>query len=273
MKNVDHDRRPARQGNDLIDSMNIAIRLGILVLAGMAVLGGCASSGPLFNQMTADSTFRYGTNKLAEEDWDDAVQAFQQFTFQFPSDPRYQEARFRLGEAYFGKGEYVTSAAEFDRLASDFPSGEYSPEARLKVCQSYAELSPKPQRDQQYTQSAVDHCESLIAFYPRRTELVAQAQEIIAEMRDKLAEKKFRIGEFYLKRLKAYDSAVQYFNDTLNEYPESSVVPKVLFHLWEAYVELGYDDEASEVRERLIREHSTTDEARRLEVVSRNDDP
>lgn len=252
--------------------MNIAIRFGILAFAGMAGLAGCASSGPLFNQMTADSTFQYGTNKLAEGDWDDAIQAFQQFTFQFPSDPRYQEARFRLGEAYFGKEEYVTSAAEFDRLATDFPSGEYSPQARLKVCESYAELSPKPQRDQQYTQSAVDHCESLITFYPRRTELVEHAREIIARMRDKLAEKKFRTGEFYLKRLKAYDSAVQYFNETLTEYPESSVVPKTLFGLWEAYVELGYDEEANEVRERLIREHSTTEEAKRLQVVSRDDD-
>lgn len=251
--------------------MNIAIRFVILALAWMPLLGGCASSGPPFSQMTADSTFQYGTNELAEGDWDGAIDAFQQFTFQFPSDPRYQEARFRLGEAYFGKEEYVTSAAEFDRLATDFPSGEYAPEARLKVCQSYAELSPKPQRDQQYTESAIEHCQSLVAFYPR-AEQVAQAEVIIAEMRDKLAEKMFETGDFYFKRLKAYDSAIHYFNDTLTRYPESSIVPKVLFRLWEAYVEVGYDEEASEVRERLIREHSTTDEAKRIQVVSRDDD-
>lgn len=252
--------------------MNIAIRFVILTLTGMPLLGGCASSGPPFSQMTADSTFQYGTNELAEEDWDGAIDAFQQFTFQFPSDPRYQEARFRLGEAYFGKEEYVTSAAEFDRLATDFPSGEYAPEARLNVCESYAELSPDKQRDQQYTESAIEHCESLIAFYPRRTELVERAQEIIRTMRDKLAEKMFDTGDFYFERLKAYDSAIQYFNDTLTRYPESSIVPKVLFRLWEAYVEVGYDEEASEVRERLIREHSTTEEAKRIQVVSRDDD-
>lgn len=250
--------------------MNIAIRFGILVLAWVPLLGACASGGPQFSQMTADSTFQHATNELAAGDWDDAIQAFQQFTFQFPSDPRYQEARFRLGEAYFGKGEFVTAASEFDRLASDFPSGEYAPEARLKVCESYAELSPGPQRDQQYTESAIDHCESLISFYPRSPQ-VARAQEIIGEMRDKLAEKMFRTGEFYRNRLKAYDSAVQYFNETLVAYPESSIVPKVLFSLWETYVELGYETEANEVRERLIREHSATDEAKRIQVVSRDD--
>lgn len=251
--------------------MNIAIRSAILALVGLPLLGGCASSGPPFSQMTADSTFQYGTNTLAEGEWDDAIDAFQQFTLQFPSDPRYQEARFRLGEAYFGKEEYVTSSAEFDRLATDFPSGEYAPEARLKVCESYAELSPESQRDQQYTESAIEHCESLIAFYPR-SPLVARAEEIIRDMRDKLAEKMFDVGNFYFKRLKAYDSAVQYFTDTLARYPEASVVPKVLFRLWEVYVELGYEDEATEVRERLIREHSTTEEAKRIQVVSRDDD-
>lgn len=232
----------------------------------MALLAGCSSRGPVFSRMSADSLFAYATNRLEGRNWDDAAQAFQQFTFQFPSDTRYQEARFRLGEAYFGKREYVTSASEFDRLASDFPSGAYAAEARLKVCDSYARLSPKPPLDPQYTESAIEHCESLIAYHPR-SPLVARAHEIIAEMHDKLAEKIYRTGDYYFK-IRAYDSAVKYFDDTLTRYPESTIVPMVLFRLWETYTRLGYTEEANTARDRLIRDHPQSAEARRIQAMS-----
>lgn len=216
--------------------------------------------------MSADSLLQYGLGKLEARDWDDAVQALQQFTFQFPAHERYQEARFRLADAYFGKKEFITAIAEYSRLAGDYPQGEYSDDARFRACESYTRLSPKVQLDQQYTQSALDHCESLVAYFPD-SPFAPRAKELADEMRNKLAEKMFHAGDFYFK-LRCYDCAVKYFDDTLRAYPTARVAPRVLFRLFEAYQLLGYTDEAKDVRERLIRDFPASDEAKRIQLIS-----
>ena len=235
------------------------------ILAGMALLAACASRGPALTQMPPDSLLALGLRELADEDWGDAAEALQQFTIQYPSHPRYQEARLRLADAFLGDGEYISAAADYVRLAADYPGGEYADDARFGVCVAYAELSPAPQLDQQYTQAALDHCEALVLTFPD-SEFTPRAREIAQEMRDKLAEKMFRIGDYYFKS-HFYDPAVQYFAETLEAYPGAAVVPKVLLRLYEAYTELGYAEEAQGARERLLRDFPSSDEAARIRSV------
>src|SRR5919106_4768052 len=109
---------------------NLLILVTSLALAGPLA---CASGRPAFQTMSADSLLQYGLNKLEDRKWDDASQALQQFTFQFPTHPRYQEARFRVGDAYFGKKEFISAAAEYSRLSNDYPAGPYADDARFRV--------------------------------------------------------------------------------------------------------------------------------------------
>jgi outer membrane protein assembly factor BamD (BamD/ComL family) len=76
----------------------------------------------------------------------------------------------------------------------------------------------------------------------------------------------FRTGDYYFK-LRAYDSAVQYFDDTLELYPGAAVVPRVLLRLYQAYQALGYGDEAQSARERLLRDYPSSEEAARIRSV------
>ena len=134
------------------------------------------------------------------------------------------------------------------------------------VCDSYREVSPKPQLDQEYTRAALEHCESLIAYYPD-SEFVERAQEIITEMRDKLAMKLFYVGEYYYKR-RAWDSAILSFNDVLERYPQTAAAPRALLHLFRTYQELGYEQEARDTRERLLREFPDSEQAREVRDVT-----
>ena len=235
------------------------------LIGGLALLAGCASRGPAVSQMPPDSLLELGLQKLAERDWDDAIEALQPFTIQYPSHARYQEARLRLADAFLGKKEYISAAADYVRLAADFPSGEYADDARFGVCAAYAALSPRPQLDQQYTEAALDHCQALANVFPD-SPFTPGAAELAQEMRDKLAEKMYRTGDYYFK-LRAYDSAVQYLDDTLELYPGAAVVPRVLLRLYQAYQALGYSDEAQGARERLLRDFPSSEEAARIRSV------
>jgi outer membrane protein assembly factor BamD len=243
------------------------LRFRNAVLIGLVWLAAaCASSQPRYDTMTPEDLLALAETEIADEDWDDAVNALDRFIFQYPTHAQYQQARFRLGEVYFMRGEYITAANEFARLATDYPSGPLAADARFRVCESYYELSPRPQLDQQYTRAAIDHCESLLAYYPN-TEHADRARQMIAQLVDKLAEKLFQAGEHYYRR-RAYDSAIQYFDDLLEQFPTSAAAPKSLLRLYQTYTTLGYAEEAQSMRERLLRDFPESEQARLIREIS-----
>jgi outer membrane protein assembly factor BamD len=226
----------------------------------------CAGRPQNLQQLGADGIFQHGEQKLRDRKWTEAIAAFEQFVIQYPSHPRVQEARFRLAEGYFGKEEYITAGDEFARLASDYPAGPWADDARFKVCESYYELSPKTPLDQQYTRAAIDHCQSLIAYYPQ-SEYVTRAQALSDELRNKLAQKEYEAGEFYYKR-SAYDSAIIYYETTLRDYADTNYAPRALLRLYQTYQTLGYKEEAETAKARLLKDYPASPEARGLQPTA-----
>jgi outer membrane protein assembly factor BamD len=233
--------------------------------AALVVLFGCASTRNV-EVLDADQLYSRAMGSLAAKEWTEAVDLFERLTLEYPQDPRFQEARFRIGEAHYGKKEYVTAADEFARLASDYPTGPWADDARFKVCESYNELSPTMQLDQQYTISAIEHCESLVGYYPD-SEYVPRAQAIAARLEQKLAEKALAAGEFYLRR-RAYDSALIYFDTVVRDFPTTTVAPRALLRTVQTYRALGYKEEMEAARERLLKEYPTSAEAKQAQDTS-----
>jgi outer membrane protein assembly factor BamD len=230
----------------------------ILLTAPLLVLtmAACASRGPALESLDQEGLFRHGMERLEDRDWSGAIATFERFTLTFPTHDRVPEARFRIGQAYAGRGEHVTAALEFNRLASDFPAGPWADDARFEVCRAYYELSPSPPRDQEYTVTAVDHCRSLTLYYPE-SEYVPRAREMMDELVNKLAEKDFDTAEYYFRR-RAYHSANIYYEGVANDYPETPWAPRALLRLHESYLRLGYDQEAQAAKERLLRDFPTS---------------
>ena len=130
-------------------------------------------------------------------------------------------------------------------------------------CRSYAELAPIPERDQEYTQRARDRCDFVARDYPG-TDAAEEALEVRDEMVELLAEKDFLAGEQY-KDLSAYDSAIIYFEEVVENFPETSWAPRALLAKYESYREIGYDREAEETRERLLADFPDSPEAEEIQ--------
>lgn len=241
-------------------SRSVYVRTFLVIL--LVTGAGCASSGPNLSGMDASALLDRGLERLEAEEWDQAIRALEQFIFQYPTHERYQEARFRLGDAYAGKSDRLIAASEYGRLADDFPNGPWADDARFRVCQMYEQLSPIPARDQEYTVTAIDHCRSLRAFYPD-SEYAAPAAEIITALENKLAQKELATGDFYFDA-KAWDPAIIVYQHLLEKYPTSSAAPVALLRMYEAYTEIGYTEEAQEVRERLLQQFPDSEAARQV---------
>lgn len=236
---------------------------GTLVLLAAAATMACASAPKVPAQLPPDSLFERGVAQLNARKWTDAIESFERFVIQFPTHPRSQQARLYLADGYYGKKEYITAATEYSRLANDFPAGPYADDSRFKVCESYYSLSPKPQLDQQYTRAALDHCQSLLTYYPN-SEFAPRAQEHLTDLRTKLADKSFMTGDFYFKR-NAFDSAIIYYDATLRDYADTPVAARALMRLYETYQKLGYKEEADAAKARLLKDYPTSTEAKQLQ--------
>jgi outer membrane protein assembly factor BamD len=239
------------------------LRRWLLIVPLLALAqGGCAARGPALEAMDAETLFAHAMEELENRQWESAARAFERFVFAHPNHPRVQEARFRIGETYQGRREWITAALEFNRLAAEYPAGPWADDARFQVCRSYYELSPRPQLDQEYTYPALEHCQSLLAYYPD-SEHVPAAQEIIVVLTNRLAEKDFLIAEGYVRQ-RALDSAIIYFEDVVRRFPASDWAPRALLRVIQLYERLEYEPEARAARERLLQLYPNSPEARQV---------
>ena len=232
------------------------------LLAALSPLA-CASASEQLAKLTADELFSHGMERIQAEEWRDAIAAFQRFVFEYPTHPRYQEARYEMSEVHFGAKEYITAATEYARLAMDYPAGPWADESRFGVCESYYRLSPRWELDQEYTYAAIDHCEALLSYHPD-SPFVPRAQERIKAAREKLATKAFQAGAYYERR-NGFDSAIKYFQHTVDTYPTTASAPRALLRLVRIYELLEYPEDAEIARQRLLKDYPASAEALGLE--------
>lgn len=239
---------------------------GALLLVGL--LGACASGSP-YQGLSADQLFEMGAQEFAEEDWDAAVRAFERFIFAGPTNPRIVEARLYLARAYYNRGEYITAASEFSRIIDRHPGDRLAPEAALGTCRSYVALSPHIERDQSYTAQAFNACDNVVRDFPGH-EVATEAGQLRDRMMERLARKELTRGDFYFQR-KMYNSGIIYYNGLLTQYPRTDAAARALLRLYQSYNALGWDAEAEDARERLLREFPDSEAAKQVRANGGDD--
>lgn len=234
----------------------------VLAVLAIVAVSACGSRETPLSQVAPEDLWLQGIEAYNAEQWSDAIRYFERFAMVGGADARVHQARYYVAEARFNLEEYVTAATLFSALASDLGRHDMAAQARFMACRSYEELAPNPQLDQEYTRAAIDHCQSLVDFFPD-SEYAPEAQRIVGEMWDRLAAKTFVGGDWYQKR-RAYDSALIYFEDVVRLYPRTSYAPRALRRMIDIYEILEYDQELEETRARLLADYPDSPEARRL---------
>jgi outer membrane protein assembly factor BamD len=228
---------------------------------GLLILSGCASTAPWLT-MDADALYAFAREKVEDEKWNEAVSSLERFLFAYPGDARQPEARMALGRAHFAKKEYLTSAAEFDRFLQRHPNHGLAPTASLERCRSYVALAPVSQRDQSYTERAVDACRETINEFPGLS-VADSARTLQREMIERLAEREYQDGFFYERR-GLFDSAILVYQDLVDFFPQTAWAPKGLMGLYRSYRAIRWDTEADQVRDRLLLNYPDSPEAASL---------
>ena len=233
----------------------------LAAVLALAVSAGCSVALPPEGASPTER-FEWSKDRFERAQYQDAIRGFRDLLFREPLHPTTDSARFLLAEAYLRTDQHLLAANEFRMLATSRPNSPVADDAQLGMCRSYWELSPSIPRDQDYTRRAIEACTRLLEFFPR-SELDDDARTLIDEARVKLAKKRAEIGLWYYER-KYYESAIIYFESTVQEFPDAPVIPEVLARLHDSYSQVGFLAEAEAVRETLLQRYPDSPQARAL---------
>jgi len=240
-----------------------------MILATALLVGAlswaCAATNQ-FQGMTLDRVYDAGRQAYDDHDWDKAIDAFQEVLFGAPGADEAPMARFLMADAYYRKGDYVTAATEFTNFLERYRTHSFAPSAALGVCRSMVAISPIVERDQTDTRRAHLSCSHAATDY-EGTPQADSAQTLASRMWLKMARKLYLNGEFYYKR-KLYDSALLYYQDVVDSYPDTEVAPRALQRMYETYQNIGYAEEAQQTRQKLLEDYPDSDAARQLQGTS-----
>lgn len=243
--------------------------LRTLLLVPVAGLVACAS-GSKYQGLDAAGVYRLAQEEMADEDYSDAAETLDRLLLVYPNFEEGAEANFLLASAYYLDEQYITAASEYTRFMDRYPGHTRTPEAALGVCRAYSALSPISQRDQTFTDQALAVCRNVVTDYPTLP-VAEEAAALANDMRGKLARKIYENGDFYLRR-GLNDSAIIYFEDVVNNFPETEFAPQALLGIIQAYEAIGYEEEVQEARERLMTDYPDSEAARSLARGTTGDD-
>lgn len=232
-----------------------------LALALVVAAAGCRSNpaeDPIL-RLSAAEALAQGKELMAQGKYGRAQRYLAQAYEVEPNSVAGREGLLLLADSYYldgGEANWIQAEAKYRDFLNRFPTSDQAAYAQFQIANSLAKRIKKPNRDQTASERALAAYEELLRLYPT-SEYVAQAEEKIAEVRDRIAESEFVVGEFYL-RYRYPGGAIQRFESMLEDYPRYSQRDKVLYHLGVAYQrsrDPAHAGKAAEVFARLAREH------------------
>lgn len=165
---------------------------------------------------TIEERFEEGMVLYEKKKWSRAQEHFDWIILNNPASSLVYEAQFYYAECLFNQKLYIEAQVAYEGLLRRWSGTAHMVEARYRIVQCLVSMSPSYYRDQTTTLEAIDELQAFIDDFPN-SEQRAEAEQLISELRLKIACKYYESGRQYLK-WRQMDSARIYFNVVLSQY-------------------------------------------------------
>ncbi len=192
--------------------------------------------------------------KMAEElykagKYKKALRLFEQIVPLYRGKPQAERVMYYYSDTYYQLEDYYLAGYQFERFAKSFPKSDKVEEASFKSAKSYYYLSPRYSLDQTETTTAIEKLQAFINTY-QESENLAEANTLVAELREKKERKAYEIAKQYHHR-ENYKVAISAFDNYLVDYPGSPFKEKVLYYRLESEYLLAIGSYEDLIKERL----------------------
>lgn len=139
------------------------------------------------------------------------------------------KAQYKLGLVLKGLMRYYEAEEAFNKVISNYPDSEWAAAAKFQIASCRQAVSRSSDYDQGATKEAKQKFEEFVREHPDAV-LSRQAEKNIGQLNEKEAEATYNTGRFYEKQ-KVDASAIIYYNDVINNYPDTAWAAKALERL------------------------------------------
>lgn len=151
--------------------------------------------------------------------------------------PRGETIMYMFAQSKMRSGQLITAAYYFQQFVERYPNSDLVQEATYFIGYSYYLQSNDYELDQGETRKAIEYFSLYLQVYPG-AERRAKVEEMIAELRDRLAHKAYNHAQLYLD-MERYKAARVAFQVMLQEYPDSEYREKAQFGLFKSAARLA----------------------------------
>ena len=158
------------------------------------------------------------------------------------------KAKLAIADSWFREGGshgLAQAEAEYKDFILFYPNMEEAAESQYKVCNIHFKQMEKADRDNTQGQRAEDECRQVMVQFPN-SKFVAQAQQMLRDVQEVLADKEFRTGLFYHTR-GSFPAAANRLSFVARQYPLYSGSDEALWLNADAFRHMGDRFENQEV--------------------------
>ncbi len=172
-----------------------------------------------------------------------------------------------LADVHYREEEYEEAKFRYQKFTELYPAHKYVDRAHFYKAMSNFKLSDLASRDLTPVNSALEGFNNFINEFPDSTYKI-QAQKIVRQCLDILAQNIFEIGKFYF-RTGSYQSAIIRLKSLMVEYPTHSYIAEAQFLLAESYFHEQNYSKARAHYKRVLQKYPRTEFAKQARIKLR----
>jgi outer membrane protein assembly factor BamD len=168
------------------------------------------------------------------------------------------KAKLAIADSWFREGGthgLAQAEAEYKDFILFYPNMEEAAESQFKICDIHYKQMEKADRDNAQGQRAEDECRQVMVQFPN-SKFIPQAQQMLRNTQEILADKEFRTGTFYHNR-GSFPAAAGRLSFVSQQYPLYSGSDEALWELADAYKHMGdrFENQQADALTKLVREY------------------
>jgi len=154
---------------------------------------------------------------------DRSIEMYRKVVENAPFGPLADEALYRMGETMKRASLFEEATLTFQKIIDEYPTSKFADKAQYEVAQCAYKASLQPAYDAGPTDRALRIFEEYAAS-GRDEKLSEEAKRTMQRLKNKAAEKSMIVAKFY-EQANHPKSAIIYYQDVLDRYPESIYAP------------------------------------------------
>lgn len=223
---------------------NTLYSLSILLL-----LSSCSNYQKILKSTDLSFKFDQAVMYYEKDDYNRALPLFEELSTAFRGSSKAEEVNYYYAYCHYSLGDYMVATYLFEIYAQTYQNGKHTEECQYMSAYCYYLLSPIYKLDSKNTYKAINQLQLFINLYPK-SERIAECNQLIDELRERLAKKAFyNAKQYYITQY--HKSAIIALKNVLLDFPGNNYEEEIYFLIVESSFELAKNSISSKKQERL----------------------